>query len=48
MKSGDIVLMHDYVWGESHTPEALRQIIPALLKEGYSFKRVDELIRLEG
>lgn len=47
VKSGDIVLMHDYVWGESHTPEALRQIIPALLKEGYSFKRVDELIRSE-
>ncbi|MBP3322496.1 MAG: polysaccharide deacetylase family protein [Clostridia bacterium] len=47
VKSGDIVLMHDYVWGESNTPEALRQIIPALLKEGYSFKRVDELIRSE-
>ena len=33
---GDIILFHDWVAGESPTPEALRQLLPWLLKEGFS------------
>jgi len=44
VKSGDIVLFHDYVVGESHTAEALRRLIPELLRSGYSFVTVSELI----
>lgn len=40
---GDIILMHDGV-NESLTPDALRQLIPYLLDEGYSFVTVSELI----
>lgn len=41
---GDIILMHDYIWRKSHTPEALDIIIPKLLSEGYEFFTVSELI----
>ncbi len=41
---GAIVLMHDYVCGESHTAEALRSFIPKLKKLGYRFVTVSELI----
>ncbi len=41
---GDIVLLHDYVAGKSSTPRALRQIIPRLLAEGYSFDTVSGLL----
>ena len=44
VKSGDIILMHDFVSGRSSTPEALRTIIPSLLSEGYRFVTVSELI----
>lgn len=44
VKGGDIILFHDYVSGESPTPEALRIIIPTLLDEGYEFVTVSELI----
>lgn len=44
VKGGDIILFHDYVSGNSPTPEALRIIIPALLEEGYEFVTVSELI----
>ena len=41
---GDILLFHDYIAGDSPTPEALRAVIPKLLKEGYQFVTVSELI----
>ena len=43
-KSGDIILMHDYIGKDSPTPEALEIIIPALIKKGYEFVTVGELI----
>lgn len=43
VKDGDIILMHDYISGNSPTPEALTFIIPALLNEGYEFVTVSEL-----
>jgi len=43
-EGGDIILFHDYVSGSSPTPEALRQIIPVLLAEGYEFVTVSELL----
>lgn len=47
VKSGDIILMHDYIVGESPTPAALREIIPRLKKKGFSFVTVSELINSE-
>lgn len=47
VKEGDIILFHDYVSGNSPTPDALRQIIPAMLDEGYNFVTVSELIAME-
>lgn len=44
VKGGDIILFHDYVSGDSPTPDALRMIIPTLLDEGYEFVTVSELI----
>ncbi len=45
VKSGDIILFHDYIGGgDSPTPDAIRQIIPALLARGYRFVTVSELI----
>lgn len=41
---GDIVLFHDYVSGESPTPEALRRILPELIERGFSFCTVGEMI----
>lgn len=46
VKEGDIILFHDYVSGNSPTPDALRQLIPALLDEGYNFVTVSELIAM--
>ncbi len=43
-EGGDIILFHDYVSGESPTPAALRMIVPELLKRGYEFVTVSELI----
>lgn len=45
VKDGSIILCHDYVVGQSHTPEALRRVIPKLLEEGYAFVSVSELLR---
>lgn len=47
-EGGDIILFHDFVTGESPTPDALRRIIPALIEEGYEFVTVSELISGEG
>jgi len=44
VKDGDIILFHDYIYGESPTPEALNRIIPELLNKGYNFLTVTELI----
>lgn len=45
VKDGSIILCHDYVAGQSHTPEALRRVIPRLLEEGYEFVTVSDLVR---
>lgn len=45
VKSGDIILMHDYIAGDSPTPKVLEIIIPKLLSEGYEFVTVSELIK---
>lgn len=44
-KSGAIILMHDYINGENHSPEALKVIIEYLLSEGYEFVTVSELYK---
>ena len=45
--AGDIILMHDYVSYNSPTPDALEMFIPELLKRGFRFVVVSELIGLE-
>ncbi len=44
IKSGDIILMHDYIGRNSPTPEAIDMIIPALIERGYKFVTVSELV----
>ncbi len=44
VKSGDIILMHDYVTKSCNTVAALKIIIPRLLDEGYTFVTVSRLI----
>lgn len=44
VKSGDIILMHDYVSSKCNTVAALRIIIPELLGRGYTFVTVSRLI----
>lgn len=44
VKSGDIILMHDYITGTSPTPAVLEAIIPKLIDEGYEFVTVSELL----
>lgn len=44
VEDGAIILMHDYVCGESYTAEALKSVIPKLKELGYSFVTVSELI----
>ena len=46
--AGDIVLFHDYVSGESPTPEALRRILPELVERGVRFCTVSEMIEGRG
>ena len=45
--SGDIILMHDYIAHNSPTPEALNLFVPVLLKKGYKFVVVSELIGIK-
>ena len=47
VKSGSIILMHDYIDPPSYTPEALRVIIPELIARGYTFVTVSELLELD-
>ena len=42
--SGSIILMHDYIGHHSPTPQALEQLIPAIIALGYQFVPVSELI----
>ncbi len=44
VKSGDILLFHDYVSCKNTTVESLKVLIPQLLKEGYTFVTVSELL----
>ncbi|MBE6544412.1 MAG: polysaccharide deacetylase family protein [Ruminococcaceae bacterium] len=44
LRPGAIILFHDYVWGASNTPEALRILIPHILDEGYEIVTVSELL----
>lgn len=44
VKSGNIILMHDYHSGKCTTIDALRSFIPQLLEKGYRFVTVSELI----
>lgn len=45
-RSGDIVLFHDHVYGQSQTKDALTIILPELTRQGYRFVTVSELIGL--
>ncbi len=47
IKSGDIILMHDYIGKNSPTAEALRLFIPKLIDMGYKFVVISELIGLD-
>lgn len=44
VRSGDIILMHDYIGSNSPTPEALKEMLPQLIKRGYSFVTVSTLL----
>ncbi|MBE6575928.1 MAG: polysaccharide deacetylase family protein [Ruminococcaceae bacterium] len=44
VQSGDIILMHDYIGRNSPTPEALRLVLPELLRRGYRFVGISELL----
>lgn len=45
VKCGDIILFHDFITPDTPTPEALEIIIPKLLKTGYRFVTVSELMK---
>lgn len=45
LKGGDIILMHDYISGTNTTCEALTILIPELLRRGYEFVTVSQLIK---
>ena len=45
LKDGDIILMHDYVSKPNTTCDALKILIPQILKQGYEFVTVSELIK---
>ncbi len=44
LKNGDIVLFHDHL---KHLPSVLDQFLEYVLNEGYTVKRVDELLQLK-
>lgn len=47
VQNGDIILFHDYVYKpESNTVEALKEIIPKLIEEGFQFVTISELISI--
>ena len=47
IKSGKVLLFHDYVSGKNTTIPALREIIPYLLSNGYEFCTISELMSLD-
>ena len=47
IKSGKVLLFHDYVSGKNTTIPALREILPYLLSSGYEFCTVSELMSLQ-
>jgi peptidoglycan/xylan/chitin deacetylase (PgdA/CDA1 family) len=47
VKDGDIFLLHDFP-GNDNTVEALKQLIPELKKQGYTFVTVTELFKKKG
>ena len=44
VRDGSIILLHDFIGKNSPTPEALRQMIPMLLKLGYELVTVSQLL----
>ena len=44
VQGGDVLLFHDYVSGKNTTITALEELIPKLLKDGYRFVTVSELM----
>lgn len=44
VRNGDIILMHDCVYHEPQTAEALSILLPELKKRGYSFVTVSQLL----
>ena len=47
VRGGDIILFHDFIGTDSPTPDALRQILPVLIADGYRFVTVSELLSAE-
>lgn len=47
VKSGDIILCHDFATPTSNTPAALRLFIPSLLEAGFTFVTVSDLLESE-
>ncbi|AKL94024.1 putative xylanase/chitin deacetylase [Clostridium aceticum] len=45
-QNGDIILLHDYVEGESQTLEALKEILPELKDRGYKFVTISQIIEM--
>ena len=45
VKSGDIILFHDYISGVNNTPNALDIIIPKLQEMGFNLVTVSELLQ---
>lgn len=46
VRDGSVILFHDYTARTDHaTSQALRQILPYLIQEGYTFCTVSELLR---
>ena len=43
VSDGDVILFHDYISGEAHTLDALRELIPALIGEGCEFVTLSDL-----
>lgn len=44
VQGGDVLLFHDYTSRQNTTITALEQLIPALLKDGYEFVTISELM----
>jgi peptidoglycan/xylan/chitin deacetylase (PgdA/CDA1 family) len=45
IKSGDIILFHDYISGVNNTPRALEILIPRLQEMGFNIVTVSELLQ---